>query len=55
MKKVVVTGAAGHLGRMLFDHLSANNYAVTGLGLRPARIQISTAPTLRPMVVGQTI
>lgn len=42
---VLITGAGGHLGRKLFDHLSGQNgFAVTGLDIRPVdhpRIQVA--------------
>ena len=37
MKKIVVTGATGHLGRKIFDHLSENDdLDVWGLDIRPS-------------------
>lgn len=37
MKRVIVTGAVGHLGRRLFDHLEQHeDYQVRGLDLRPS-------------------
>jgi len=37
MKRIIVTGASGHLGRKLFDYLEqAENYKVQGLDLRPS-------------------
>ena len=36
MTHVLITGAGGHLGRKLFDHLEAlTGYDVTGLDLKP--------------------
>lgn len=36
MKHILITGATGHLGRKLFDHLrNTGTYKVTGLDIRP--------------------
>ena len=38
MKRIIVTGAAGHLGRKLFNWLEASGqYQVTGLDLKPSK------------------
>lgn len=39
MKKILVLGATGHLGRVLVDHLLKNNYSVVALVRNPDKIK----------------